>query len=576
METTVLTLEVFDRLARQKSVYSSADSQSISNLEQLREDGWDFAKYATLEEDFFLLDGSCEPFPDDFSKFGDGIGWWSQSLSDSNGDFASPPQLLIRVMGTAIHSGPGLTLTFAEDYPLQIKLEWKTRTGTTIYTDTYQPNALKYFCRADVEDYGQIVVTVLKAKPYHYVKLNRVDFGQCRVFSSEAELIEARIVEEVDPISAQLSINTLDFTLYGAGEYNILSPQGFLRYLQESQRVTVEQVLGNGKRIPMGAFYLDSWESSDDDTGRFTAQSPIGLLDSQNFLGDIYTQYPAGQLIGEIMDAAGVEDYQVEETLAQILVSGWVPICTCREALQQVAFAVGAIVEDNRSNTIRIHSLPRKYGRMIRSDQQFVGSSIQLLEAVSAVEVGAHTYTKAQTSGEVWKGTLSGGIHAVQFGAPAADISVAPVGPSSANALTLRVTGDTQEVTLTGKKYTDSVLTVTQSAARLSGVRENIKKVDKATLVHPKNVQEVCGRLLEHYGKRYQLQVQYLPYDESAGEMVAVQSISGGYQMYTILSMELDLTGGMVANATMVSDGKSLRITDYTGEFYAGEQIGVI
>lgn len=573
---TILTLEIFDTLARQKSVYSSSDAQSISNLEQLREDGWDFAKYATLEEDFFLLDGSFQPFSDDFSKFEDGIGWWSQSLSDANGDFASPPQLLIRVMGTEIHTGPGLTLTFAEDYPLQIKLEWKTREGATIYTDTYQPDSLEYFCRANVENYGQVVLTVLKAKPHRYVKLNRVDFGQRRAWDSGQSLVEAKIVEEVDPISSQLSINTLDFTLYGAGEYNVMSPTGVMQYLQESQRVTVVQVLDTGERIPMGSFYLSTWESSDNDIGRFTAQSPIGLLDSRSFLGDIYAQYPAGQLIADIMDAAGVEDYQVEEPLRLVPVSGWVPICTCREALQQVAFALGAIVEDNRSNTIRIHSLPRKYGRMIRIDQQFEGSTIQLLEAVSGVEVTAHSYAKSQAAEEVWKGTLSGGIHTVEFDAPAAEVSAAPVGPSCANALTLRVTGDTQEVVLTGKKYTDSVLTVTQSAARVSGSRSNVKKVDKATLVTLDNAQDACQRLLEHYGKRYQLQVQYLPYDESAGEMVAVQSITGDYQMYTILSMELDLTGGMVANATLVSDGKSLLITDYTGEFYAGERIGVI
>ena len=50
--------------------------------------------------------------------------------------------------------------------------------------------------------------------------------------------------------------------------------------------------------------------------------------------------------------------YDLAPSLAGIVIKGYLPVCTHREALQQVAFALGAVVSCARSDNIRIYPLP--------------------------------------------------------------------------------------------------------------------------------------------------------------------------------------------------------------------------
>ena len=57
---------------------------------------------------------------------------------------------------------------------------------------------------------------------------------------SGQEVVEAHVLEECDPLSAEISINTLKLSLYNAdGRFSILNPEGYFDVLQHKQPLTV-------------------------------------------------------------------------------------------------------------------------------------------------------------------------------------------------------------------------------------------------------------------------------------------------------------------------------------------------
>jgi len=70
----------------------------------------------------------------------------------------------------------------------------------------------------------------------------------------------------------------------------------------------------------------------------------IGLIDSLTYKGGIWmTATSVGTLLQEIFRGLDTQ-YECDPDLAAVELRGWIPICTYREAIQQVAFAAGAYV----------------------------------------------------------------------------------------------------------------------------------------------------------------------------------------------------------------------------------------
>ena len=121
--------------------------------------------------------------------------------------------------------------------------------------------------------------------------------------------------------------------------------------MQKKQQLCVEGYVDGGL-INFGYFYLDNWNDDEGET-ELTAQDAIGIMSNTTFKGNIYEGVKALNVIDEIMNDAGF-GYYVDSRIGDMKISGWLPICTHREALQQVAFALGAYVDTSRGGMVRI------------------------------------------------------------------------------------------------------------------------------------------------------------------------------------------------------------------------------
>lgn len=576
MEYTEITLDLIDVTAKDDSAPAATDIQPFADVDQLKRDDLTVPDYATLEDNFFLLDGSKKLFPD--APAGIDFGYWSLSMSGSDGAFENPPTLEITFAEQ--HTSAGLTLHFLPDFPALVNVQWYTLGGVLIISKDFQPNALDYFCDCQVENFGKLFITFKRTtKPYRYIKLRAIDYGTFLTYA-DTDVVEAKITEEVDLISNTLSINMANFILHSpTDDFDLMNPQGVFKLFQQGQQVHIRHFLDTGP-VQMGTFRLATWQSADASTGQFAANASVGELDKTDFkLGRVYVNEPAGNIVDAIMASAGWTDYEVEEAVRSTPLSGWLAISSHRTALQQVAFAAGAIVDDSRSSTIRIYSQPPTYNHLIPRSRKFSGGSVKLLSYVSDVSLTAHSYALKSEAEQIFQGTLAAGKHEIQFDAACAELVITggTIVEQHPNYVVVAVAAD-GEVIITGKKYEDHPVTCLRAAEKLpAGAARNIIKFESATLISAANAPTIAQRLYEYYQLRYQTSTSVILEQERAGEKVALQHTDGtGYTMDTIEKMDIDLTGGFVANATLIGNGVDIVLSYYTGELYSGQDMGVL
>lgn len=536
-------------------------------------------KYGTLEARQWLMDGSFAFFPAQPEQYFWGL--WSSQLSDENGLFAQPPVLDIRF--SQPHSSSGLTLHFyapTDDWASKLKIQWYAEDGGVLATAIYTPDAVDYYCAKKVDRYCRIRVQFLETnRPGRYLKLAGLDYGAYLHFAGD-EIVKAHVLEECDPLSAEISINTLDLTFYNKdGRFSILNPEGYFDVLQHKQKLTVwEDVRQDGDTgsvsYCMGTFYLSDWANSSDTLADFSAVDAIGLLDGAPFDGGMYDT-TAAALAAEILDGY---KYLLEDALADERVCGYLAAGTRREALQQLAFAIGAVVDCSRSDVIRISQAPVRPSGMIAYDRKLQnGSKVTLNPLIAAVAVTAHRYQPEDSDAELYKDTLEPGTYQVSFDAPAVADSLTAEGATltrrGVNQCTLTVT-DTGEVRVTGRKYADSTMVLRRTAPNLPpNAQDNELTVTDATLIDPDRAEAAAQRVLSHYAQRYEQTFRMVAGNEKLADQLIVQSFGGEMVRGVLTSMDFDLTGGFLADVKVVGRRLSGNAALYAGEgVRAGER----
>lgn len=175
-----------------------------------------------------------------------------------------------------------------------------------------------------------------------------VQYGSV-VFNGD-DIKEAQLVEEFDPLSATLPISTLELILYSTDvDFTIIDPSGDYASFATRQPLVVYEVSG-GKTILIGQYYLDTWENISDTLIKFNCIDLIGILDTLTYKGGIWlTPIAMGDLITDILREVNVP-FTIDPDLYSFPITGWIPICTYREALQQIGFAAGASITCSRQN----------------------------------------------------------------------------------------------------------------------------------------------------------------------------------------------------------------------------------
>lgn len=544
-----------DVTAKQDSQLSVNDKQDFVDLNDLKKDDIEEIKYGTCEKNQFALDGTFELMPDIL----DNMCWWSNIMSNENGVFEKSLVLEIRFNDT--HSSLGLTFIFSKagDYCNNLNIKYYDLNDNLISDVNFTPDNYKYVCNNIVENYKRLVITFYSTNnPLRYLKLYKILYGAEKVFEGD-NLISADILEEVDLLSSELSINTLDFTVYSADdEFNIINPKGLYSLLQQRQRLQVtETIINENKEKDMGTFYLDTWVNEKDKTMKIGAIDLIGVIDKTDFNGGIYTNITFENLVKEIMSSVNLteDDYEIQENLKNITLTGYLPICSHRAALQQAVFAVGAIADCSRSSKIKIYTTKDNENHsIIEKTNIFQGTKkIEQNELVTGVSIIAHNYSKSNEAEEVYKGELEPGITRIQFNDPVCNLTCngGIIIESNCNYAIVSCNAS-KEVIISGNKYIDNQQIYMVEIESLStSQKQNTLKIESAYLVNKKNATDIAKRILEHYQKTYKTSFDMILKDEVLSEDVELEGDFEQKMLGHVTKLDIDLTGGYLANAEL-------------------------
>ena len=518
--------------------------------------GADDVAWATTERSVWLLDGTRDILPDDPRN----IGWWSAEasatadrgfvlgeailgetpLGGGSGDpgryFRAPPIIIIDF--SARFSATGITLQFSpstEQWCTDIIVRWY-RGGVLLAEIREHPDGPEWKGGDNVDSFDRITIELRETNhPGQMAKIKQIVVGQLIVFGRE-EIVSAQLVNEIDHTLGTLPVDVSRLAVYAPDDLQ-LRPQ-------ENQRV---EIYRNSRLL--ATHYIES--STREAAGHYilNCQSAIGAMDD-GFLGGIYEKTSVLDVLDEIF---GVTRYEIDQTLAAAVVTGYIPVCSRREALQQVCFSIGAIVSTHASSVIRLFPIPVDGVGEFTADSIFTGSKVDTAQRVAAVEVTGHRFKRSNVVESLLdEEEITDEDVLITFPDPhwAYNITGGTITGSGANWITVTANG---LVTVTAKTYTHitSIRTKKNPDATYAE-RGNVVSVGDATLVNGANIQQVLDRLYSAAERRQTLIQEVVVDEQGVGDLVDSIGPWNSRIRGIITSMDSTLTqGGQTARITI-------------------------
>lgn len=463
----------------------TASESEFDTLTQLQRYNLNFPNYANPCELYqTVLDGTARAFPSIPEQAN--LGLWSEQISNDDGTFTQP--IVLELESAGQYSSRGLTLTFDtynEIFATKLSIKWLRITGeeiTLLDNKIFTPDNAFYFCQNPVDNYNKIVITFISLNmPQNRLKLRAIDYGYGVVFYGD-ELRNVKLIQEIDPISSQISINTADFTLDSRADtnYSFQTKQSLNVYFNGELKATtfVKKSTRKSKRL---------WNIQSEDY--------IGLMDGIPYYGGIYTNKNAVELLTDIFAVAKVP-YSIDDVFADAKVTGYIPYTTCRDALMQVAFAIQAVVDTSDSDVVKVFSLEEDVKQTIPLNRIMQGQNFSDEETVTGVEVTAHSYKPITETLEVYNSKESGtGENVfVKFSEPLHDLSITN-GTIVLGETNYAVINANNNSVLIGQKYEHTTQTRRKNnPVVLANEIEKIIAVNNATLVSQYNVDNLLEK----------------------------------------------------------------------------------
>lgn len=493
---------------------------------------------ATLEDGYWVLGTGYHFFSDAPEK--ETWGLFSQATSGGDGSFTAPVVLTLEL--DDLYSSIGLTLRFDPYGPTwcsDMTAAWY-RDDTLLAQEDFAPDDWEYTCYKEVRNFNKVVLTFkTMSHGYRYLKLERISYGITRVFDSE-ECYAADLYQDTNVVSDELAVNTLDFTLRNRSDV------GFLFQRRQGLRVTFGDEL-------LGVYHISTSSREGKNLYDIHAVDKVGLLEmAGDHAGGVYNGVAASVILAEIM---GAIPYTLASSLASVTLTGWLPKAPRRDNLQQVAFALGAMVRTGHSEAVDI--LPMPTGNATASWSQtesYEGGSVETAAPVTEVQLVAYEYLTGGESETLYDAELTGQAH-VDFDAPVYGLVITggEIVSSDANGAVIAGTGT--QVVLTGIKYKEvKRIYAKENPLRSGNDEDNPVRYEGMTLVSPAMAPALLEKLYGVCMRQDMVKGKVLTVTERPGERVSILTDDGEMRTGHLISLDYTATGKLAADVAVLCD----------------------
>lgn len=362
----------------EEAVFSRCDNVTVESTAT--------PKYATLERNLWVLDGTHSILP------GDG--------SSENPGYASPQNignLQVHTETTGLTTIPGITITWSSEYgeyPTRFTVQaWLNEmpVGETVYIEDNSSNVS--VVDLELSEYDRIHIRVEEwCLPDHRARIDNVALGYAMTFGKK-DIISYTHEQSGDLNSGTLPKNAITFSLDNSdGKWDPINPTGLAKYLCERQKITTRygmDVNGTVEWIPGGVFYLSEW------------RAPANGLEASFVARDIFEYLiDAGGIGAAVYNTlSGLVNYAVRaylpdgarvvtDSVLENYYAAYVGKTSHAESIQKCANAAGCILRYDRDGALHIEPLKKEYADYtITAEQSYTYPEVELSKPLKSVAV---------------------------------------------------------------------------------------------------------------------------------------------------------------------------------------------
>lgn len=518
--------------------------REFSEIGQLNQNIGFFENYGNPLEGYSVsLDGGISPVPSDPSN----TGFWSQEMTDGNGDFEQP--VTISFDSDKKFTSNSLRITFdngANIYATRVHIYWYGD-GELISDAEFYPDSAVYVFENRVELFNSVVFEFYSLNtPNCSLRIKEIQYGQ-EITIGGGDILAASVTQKSNPISVELPVSTASI--------NIISNSGKEYYFQKKQPIKV--VYGNDL---ISTVFVKTAKKSNAKKWDLTAEDNIGRISEIPFAGGMYRNALAVDILTKISDTCKA-DFYIDVNLRTERVTGYIPYTNCREALMQVAFAIGAFISTDYSDGIKVSKLPEIASQEIGLGRIMMGQAVEDGSIVTSVSLAYHGYKRINDIVTVYDAEESGTGEdiMVMFNEPLHTLYIEN-GRFKERHVNYAVVDAYEGCVLTGKgyKHTQAVKTVhNPNVTAVDG--DNDIQIKTATLISDANVDKILSLCYNHYKNERKLTekiIEGYTKDQKSvrlGDRIVSKTVDMGDIEGVVYSQKFNLSGGFLAKETEIA-----------------------
>lgn len=565
-----VTIDLINQNLQSRITWTSSENQSFGNLSLLNVPNKLSPDFSTFELNETILDNTI--------GYGiKNIAFMSTTLSNENCSFG--PIWVQGEFDTEVDFYDA-TINFGINFPRSVQIAFEDVNGAVIDSESFDDidESNLHITRAQTGVKRIILEFLSSYAPYQYAHLQEFIIGDNIVFDKNT-ITDLKINETTDSISNTLEIDTASLEVYAKqGDNDIFNSSNIKYFIKKNQKMKFEvEITDNNitKNIFLGYYYCKEITLYENGKIRIECYSLLGIMDkviygaspfSENnttgadFINTIFT------VLAIRIGGNATDYYEIDATalpvVNQNIVSGYIPVVSCREALHHICFVLGLCVLDNRNEKILIKKINNYYisQRTIKPDEIVNNVEFENIEEVKSLKVNINKFKESDSVELVAKITDE---NMFVFNSPI-DESTLTFTPNvgfeaytASTAIRLEYYNQPFEVEISAKQYsTNKDESIIAKILNTDNYGPELTLMD-SPLITKSNGEKIVYRWLD-YQKAHLLKVklQYIVTTQQTSDIVKIFLPNNREVVGELVYQSVDVAGGMIANAEIMCSEK--------------------
>lgn len=565
-----VTIDLINQNLQSRITWTSSENQSFGNLSLLNVPNKLSPDFSTFELNETVLDNTI-------GYEIKNIAFMSTSISNENCSFG---QVWVQGEFDTEVDFYDATLNFGINFPRHIQIAYIDINDSVIDSDDFDniDSGTFHITRAQVGVKKILIEFLQSYAPYQYAHLQEFIIGDNIVFDKNT-ITDLKINETTNSISNTLEIDTASLEVYAKqGDNDIFNSSNIKYFIKKNQKMKFEvEITDNDitKNIFLGYYYCKEITLYENGKIRIECYSLLGIMDkviygaspfSENnttgadFINTIFT------VLAIRIGGNATDYYEIDATalpvVNQNIVSGYIPVVSCREALHHICFVLGLCVLDNRNEKILIKKINNYYISQgtIKPDEIVNNVEFENIEEVKSLKVNINKFTKSDSVELVAKITNE---NMFVFNSPI-DESTLTFTPNvgfeaykASTAIRLEYHNQPFEVEISAKQYsTNKDESIIAKILNTDNYGPELTLMD-SPLITKSNGANIVYRWLD-YQKAHLLKVklQYIVTTQQTSDIVKIFLPNNREVVGELVYQSVDVAGGMIANAEIMCSEK--------------------